>query len=230
MAGSERKGVGRREFLKETAAGSSRDGGRRHGGRRGGGRRSSSRPRSSSGARRHRPAGPGTRVDSRREGDDRSRRAGCGGRRLREPHRPAERSADRGPRLDRSRSTGRDCWPTGPRRSGSSASSARRASIWSWWRTPPTSTTWWCAPLCSCYPWPTLGLPPVWYKSAAYRSRAVIEPRAVLREFGVELPDDVEVRVWDSTAEIRYLVLPSGRPARTGSARRRLRSSSPAIR
>ena len=68
--------------------------------------------------------------------------------------------------------------------------------------------------LCSCYPWPTLGLPPVWYKSAAYRSRAVIEPRAVLREFGVELPDDVEVRVWDSTAEIRYLVLPE-RPAGT---------------
>ena len=70
--------------------------------------------------------------------------------------------------------------------------------------------------LCSCYPWPTLGLPPVWYKSAPYRARAVIEPRAVLREFGVELPDDVEVRVWDSTAEIRYLVLPE-RPAGTES-------------
>ena len=68
--------------------------------------------------------------------------------------------------------------------------------------------------LCSCYPWPTLGLPPVWYKSAPYRARAVIEPRAVLREFGVELPDDVEVRVWDSTAEVRYLVLPE-RPAGT---------------
>ena len=68
--------------------------------------------------------------------------------------------------------------------------------------------------LCSCYPWPTLGLPPVWYKSAPYRARAVIEPRAVLREFGVDLPDDVEVRVWDSTAEIRYLVLPE-RPAGT---------------
>jgi nitrile hydratase len=62
--------------------------------------------------------------------------------------------------------------------------------------------------LCSCYPWATLGLPPVWYKSAAYRSRAVIDPRGVLREFGVELADDVEVRVWDSTAELRYLVLP----------------------
>ncbi len=62
--------------------------------------------------------------------------------------------------------------------------------------------------LCSCYPWPVLGLPPVWYKSAPYRSRSVIDPRGVLREFGLELPEDVEVRVWDSTAEIRYLVLP----------------------
>src|SRR5437667_7224342 len=68
--------------------------------------------------------------------------------------------------------------------------------------------------LCSCYPWPVLGLPPVWYKSAPYRSRAVIDPRGVVREFGLELPDDVEVRVWDSTAEIRYLVLPE-RPAAT---------------
>ena len=62
--------------------------------------------------------------------------------------------------------------------------------------------------LCSCYPWPTLGLPPTWYKSSAYRSRAVIEPREVLKEFGVQLPDSTEVRVWDSTAEMRYLVLP----------------------
>jgi nitrile hydratase len=62
--------------------------------------------------------------------------------------------------------------------------------------------------LCSCYPWSVLGLPPVWYKSARYRSRAVIDPRGVLREFGLELPEDVEVRVWDSTAELRYLVLP----------------------
>ena len=70
--------------------------------------------------------------------------------------------------------------------------------------------------LCSCYPWPTLGLPPVWYKSNAYRARAVIEPRAVLREFGVEVADDVEVRVWDSTAEIRYLVLPERPPGTEG--------------
>jgi nitrile hydratase subunit alpha len=62
--------------------------------------------------------------------------------------------------------------------------------------------------LCSCYPWPLLGLPPVWYKSAPYRSRAVIDPRGVLHEFGLTLSDDVEVRVWDSTAELRYLVLP----------------------
>jgi nitrile hydratase subunit alpha len=66
--------------------------------------------------------------------------------------------------------------------------------------------------LCSCYPWPILGLPPVWYKSAPYRSRAVIDPRGVLREFGLELPDEVEVRVWDSTAELRYLVLPERPP------------------
>jgi nitrile hydratase len=66
--------------------------------------------------------------------------------------------------------------------------------------------------LCSCYPWPVLGLPPVSYKSAPYRSRAVIDPRGVLREFGLELAEDVEIRVWDSTAEVRYLVLPE-RPA-----------------
>ena len=68
--------------------------------------------------------------------------------------------------------------------------------------------------LCSCYPWPVLGLPPVWYKAAPYRSRAVIEPRAVLSEFGVTLPEDVEVRIWDSTAELRYMVLPE-RPGGT---------------
>ena len=62
--------------------------------------------------------------------------------------------------------------------------------------------------LCSCYPWEVLGLPPTWYKSAPYRSRAVLEPRAVLSEFGVTLPDETEVRVWDSTAETRYIVLP----------------------
>jgi nitrile hydratase subunit alpha len=68
--------------------------------------------------------------------------------------------------------------------------------------------------LCSCYPWPVLGLPPVWYKSAPYRSRSVIDPRGVLHEFGLELPEEVEVRVWDSTAELRYLVLPE-RPSGT---------------
>ncbi len=68
--------------------------------------------------------------------------------------------------------------------------------------------------LCSCYPWPTLGLPPVWYKSAPYRSRVVSEPRNVLKEFGLKLDDDVEVRVWDSTAELRYMVLPE-RPTGT---------------
>jgi nitrile hydratase subunit alpha len=68
--------------------------------------------------------------------------------------------------------------------------------------------------LCSCYPWPTLGLPPAWYKSAPYRSRVVIDPRGVLAEFGVSVPPDKEIRVWDSSAEIRYLVLPE-RPAGT---------------
>ena len=66
--------------------------------------------------------------------------------------------------------------------------------------------------LCSCYPWPVLGLPPTWYKSTAYRSRAVIDPRGVMAEIGHVPGDDVEVRVWDSTAEIRYLVLPERPP------------------
>src|ERR1700741_991012 len=94
--------------------------------------------------------------------------------------------------------------------------------------------------LCSCYPWPVLGLPPVWYKSAPYRSRAVIDPRGVLKEFGTQLAEDCEVQVWDSTAELRYLVLPERpagtenmtegelaglvtRDARTGAAKGRLR-------
>jgi nitrile hydratase len=68
--------------------------------------------------------------------------------------------------------------------------------------------------LCSCYPWPVLGLPPTWYKSPAYRSRVVREPRTVLAEMGLELRDDVEIRVWDSSAEVRYLVLPE-RPSGT---------------
>jgi nitrile hydratase subunit alpha len=68
--------------------------------------------------------------------------------------------------------------------------------------------------LCSCYPWPTLGLPPNWYKAAPYRSRAVIDPRGVLKEFGLNIPESTEIRVWDSNAELRYLVLPQ-RPAGT---------------
>jgi len=70
--------------------------------------------------------------------------------------------------------------------------------------------------LCSCYPWTVLGLPPTWYKSAPYRSRVVREPRRVLAEMGCDLPDDVDIRVWDSSAEFRYLVLPE-RPAGTGA-------------
>ena len=68
--------------------------------------------------------------------------------------------------------------------------------------------------LCSCYPWPVLGLPPTWYKSAPYRARAVADPRGVLKEFGTELPDDTQINVWDSTAEMRYLILPE-RPTDT---------------
>lgn len=68
--------------------------------------------------------------------------------------------------------------------------------------------------LCSCYPWPVLGLPPAWYKSSPYRSRVVVDPRGVLKEFGTELPNDVEIKVWDSTAEMRYLVIPE-RPSGT---------------
>jgi nitrile hydratase subunit alpha len=79
--------------------------------------------------------------------------------------------------------------------------------------TPPLHNMVVCT-LCSCYPWPVLGLPPVWYKSAPYRSRAVADPRGVLREFGVELPPDTAIRVWDSTSELRYLVVPM-RPAGT---------------
>jgi nitrile hydratase len=76
--------------------------------------------------------------------------------------------------------------------------------------------------LCSCYPWPVLGLPPVWYKSAPYRSRAVLDPRGVLREFGTIVGDEVKVRVWDSTAELRYLVLPERPPGTEGFSEERL--------
>ena len=76
--------------------------------------------------------------------------------------------------------------------------------------------------LCSCYPWPVLGLPPVWYKSAPYRSRAVIDPRGVLAEFGVQLRADRKIRVWDSTAEVRYLVIPQRPPGTEGLSEQEL--------
>ena len=76
--------------------------------------------------------------------------------------------------------------------------------------------------LCSCYPWPVLGLPPVWYKSAPYRSRAVKDPRGVLADFGVTLPKDTEIRVWDSTAEVRYLVIPQRPDGTEGWSEQRL--------
>ena len=78
--------------------------------------------------------------------------------------------------------------------------------------------------LCSCYPWPVLGLPPVWYKSMPYRSRAVIDPRGVLAEFGLELPKETEIQVWDSTAEVRYLVIPARPPGTEGWSADRLAS------
>ncbi len=76
--------------------------------------------------------------------------------------------------------------------------------------------------LCSCYPWPVLGLPPVWYKSAPYRSRAVLDPRGVLADFGVQLPTPTRIRVWDSTAEVRYLVIPMMPVAASGLSERQL--------
>ena len=76
--------------------------------------------------------------------------------------------------------------------------------------------------LCSCYPWPVLGLPPTWYKSAPYRARAVKDPRGVLADFGVELPEAVEIRVWDSTAEVRYLVIPRRPPGSESLSEERL--------
>lgn len=78
--------------------------------------------------------------------------------------------------------------------------------------------------LCSCYPWSVLGLPPTWYKSAPYRSRAVADPRGVLSDFGVTLPDDVEIRVWDSTSEVRYMVLPMRPDGTSGWSLERLAS------
>ncbi len=78
--------------------------------------------------------------------------------------------------------------------------------------------------LCSCYPWTVLGLPPVWYKSAPYRSRSVIDPRGVLHDFGVTLPDDIKIRIWDSTAEVRYLVLPQRPDGTQGWSEERLAS------
>ena len=106
------------------------------------------------------------------------------------------------------RTSGAGCSPTAARRSPRSALLAARArTLWRVENTPDVHNMVVCT-LCSCYPWPVLGLPPVWYKSAHYRSRAVADPRGVLRDFGFELPTDTRIRVWDSTAEVRYLVVP----------------------
>ena len=116
--------------------------------------------------------------------------------------------------LERSRIQAARCSRTRPRRPIRSAWSAAVGShLIAVENTPQTHNMVVCT-LCSCYPWEVLGLPPVWYKSAPYRSRAVIDPRGVLADFGVALPTETEIRIWDSTAETRFLVLPM-RPAGT---------------
>ena len=169
-------------------------------------------------------------IDPDRERLCRPGRARSPDRDLRDQGRPAQRRARRREGLERSgfhrapaRTTrrppiadGRLCGPSGRAHGRAGEHAAVHNMV--------------VCTLCSCYPWPVLGLPPVWYKSAPYRSRAVIDPRGVLREFGVELPDDIEIRVWDSTAEMRYLVLPM-RPAGTeGWSEERSPRSSRAIR
>ena len=144
--------------------------------------------------------------------------------------RPRSTSSSRPTRRRSARATAQESWrkpgatrtsaagssPTPPPRSPRSASPGARASTWWRWRTRRRCTTWSCARSAPVYPWTVLGLPPVWYKSPPYRSRAVIDPRGVLAEFGVTLPETTKVRVWDSTAEIRYLVVPMRPPGTDG--------------
>ena len=149
-----------------------------------------------------------------REGLHRSGRARSHHRGLRDQGRAAQRRARGGQGLERSRL---QAGAARRRLRGGRARSATRAgsaTIWSRSRTRPRCHNMVVCTLCSCYPWEVLGLPPVWYKSAPYRSRAVKDPRGVLADFGVTLPEDTEIRVWDSTAETRFLVLPM-RPAGT---------------
>ena len=113
-------------------------------------------------------------------------------------------------------STSSACLLTVRLRSPSSASAVRKAITWWSWRTLPRIHNVIVCTLCSCYPWPVLGLPPAWYKDPPYRARMVREPRTLLAEMGCPLPDDVEVRVWDSSAEVRYLVLPERPPGTEG--------------
>ena len=112
--------------------------------------------------------------------------------------------------------TGSGCWLTAPPRSPSLASAAPKAITWWSWRTLPAVHNVVVCTLCSCYPWPMLGLPPAWYKDPPYRARMVREPRSMLAEMGCPLPGDVEIRVWDSSAEVRYLVLPERPPGTEG--------------
>ena len=127
---------------------------------------------------------------------------------VRQRRRAAERRAGGGPRVDRSRSTAARLLADGSAaiaEMGYGGEEGHTMMVVE--NTPDVHNVIVCT-LCSCYPWPVLGLPPTWYKSPPYRARVVAEPRAVLAEFGLELPDETEVRVWDSTAEVRYIVLP----------------------
>ncbi len=164
-------------------------------------------------------AGPSAGERAGRRRARRPRRAGRAGRDLRDTR--SGRTAARGWSRGRGwiRPTARGCWPTRRPRSPSSGSAAARASTWSRVENTPEVHNLVVCTLCSCYPWSVLGLPPVWYKSAPYRSRAVSDPRGVLADFGVTLGDDVTIRVWDSTAEVRYLVV----PMRPGGDRRLVR-------
>ena len=169
-------------------------------------RRRRARPRAGDAADRERLHRPGRARRHRRD--------------LRDQDRPAQRRPRGRPRLERSRLSRRGCAPTRPRRSPSSATAAGRASIWSRWRTAPGVHNLVVCTLCSCYPWPVLGLPPVWYKSPPYRSRAVLDPRGVLAEFGVDAAGRARKSASGTRRRRRAISSsPSGRPGRGGLER-----------
>ena len=175
-------------------------------------------------SRRHRAARPRARNAADREGLCRPGRARRLHRDLRDEDRPAQRRQGRGEGLDRSGLTASWLFEDATAAIASLGFTGRQGEHMVALENTPDVHNMVVCTLCSCYPWTVLGLPPVWYKSPPYRSRAVIDPRGVLAEFGVTLPETTKIRVWDSTAEIRYLVVPM-RPAGTeglerGAARR----------